>query len=129
LDYLREANEKTFVIVQIEDPEAIDNIEKIAGVDGIDALFVGPTDLAHGLGVLGQMGHPKITEAINRVADACGKNKKHWGTPVSLETAPKYLEMGARFLTLGADVLGLREYYSGLRQHLGELGVEFSTPK
>jgi len=128
-DYLREANENTFVIVQIEDPEAIDNIEKIAGVDGIDALFIGPADLAQGLGVPGQLNHPKIAETIARVADACRKNQKNWGIPLALETVPKYLEMGARFLAIGADVLGLREYYGGLRKRLGDLGIEFSTPK
>ena len=128
-DYLREANENTFVIVQVEDPEAIDSIEKIAGVDGIDALFVGPTDLSQALGVPGQLDHPKITEIIARVADACRKKRKNWGLPVTLETVPKYLEMGARFLACGADVLGLREYYRELRKRLGDLGVEFSTPK
>jgi 4-hydroxy-2-oxoheptanedioate aldolase len=124
-DYLREANENTFVMVQIEDPEAFDSIEKIAGVDGIDHLFVGPADLSQGLGVPGQVNHPKITETITRVADACRKNKKDWGLPVTLETAPKYLEMGARFWACGADVLGLQEYYGGLRKRFGELGVEF----
>ena len=128
-DYLREANENTFVIVQIEDPEAIDSIEKIAGVDGIDVLFVGPADLSHGLGVPGQVNHPKITETIARVADACRKNKKNWGIPVTVESAPKYLEMGARFLACGADVIALRDYYLELRNRLGDLGVEFSAPK
>jgi len=127
-DYIREANENTFVIVQVEDPEAFDSIEMIARVDGIDVLFVGPTDLSHALGVPGQADHPKITEVIARVADACQKNGKNWGLPVTLETVPKYLKMGARFLACGADVLGLREYYGELRKHLEGLGVEFSTP-
>ncbi len=127
-DYLREANEKTFVIVQIEDPEAIDHIEKIAAVEGIDGLFVGPADLSHSLGVPGQVNHPKIIEAIARVADACRKNNKNWGIPVSFETAPKFVEMGARFLACGADVLGLREYYTVLRKRFMELGIEFPTP-
>jgi 4-hydroxy-2-oxoheptanedioate aldolase len=125
-EYLRNANENTFIIVQIEDPEALDSIEEIAAVPGIDALFIGPADLSHGLGVPGQVDHPQVNETIRRVADACRKNGKAWGLPVRPESASKYLEMGARFLASGADVLGLQQYYRDLRKRFEDLGVEFS---
>jgi 4-hydroxy-2-oxoheptanedioate aldolase len=125
-DYLRLANENTFVMVQIEDPEALEHIESISKVDGIDALFVGPADLSHGLGIPGEINHPKITAAIERVAQACGTSGKAWGLPVNLENTPKYLEMGARFLACGADVLGLQVYYKDLRTRFEGFGIEFS---
>jgi 4-hydroxy-2-oxoheptanedioate aldolase len=124
-DYMREANEKTFVIVQIEEPEALENVESIAEVDGIDLLFIGPADYTQALGVPGQMDHPQLAEAIQRVAQVCRKSGKNWGLPVSLETLPKYVSMGARFLTCGADVIGLREYYCELRAGLQSVGIEF----
>jgi 4-hydroxy-2-oxoheptanedioate aldolase len=126
LDYMREANESTFVIVQIEDPQAFDQIELIAAVEGIDVLFVGPADLSQALGVPGQVNHPKITETIARVAEACRKSGKNWGLPVTVDTISNYVNMGARFLACGADVLGLKEYYCELRKRLEGQGIAFS---
>jgi 4-hydroxy-2-oxoheptanedioate aldolase len=123
-DYLRAANQNTLVIVQIEDPEAFDRIEKIAAVAGIDVLFVGPADLSQGLGVPGQQDHPEIIKVIARVAEACRKFAKSWGLPVTTQSARKYMDMGATFLTCGADVIGLGNYYRQLCKELESLGVE-----
>jgi 4-hydroxy-2-oxoheptanedioate aldolase len=125
-DYLRQANENTFIIVQIEDPETVDEVDAIAAVEGIDCLFVGPGDLAHALGVPGQIEHPDVACAIERVATACHRNGKAWGLPVTADSAPRYMRMGARFLTSGADVLGLHAYFRDLRQRFEALGVEFA---
>jgi 4-hydroxy-2-oxoheptanedioate aldolase len=125
-EYLRLANENTFIMVQLEDPEALEHVDGIAELEGIDGLFVGPSDLAQGLGVPGELNHPKIEEAIHLVAKACQKAGKTWGLPVSFETAPKYLELGARFLSSGADVLGLQSYFRNLRDSFKGLGFEFS---
>ncbi|MFN7924268.1 MAG: aldolase/citrate lyase family protein [Bryobacteraceae bacterium] len=125
-DYLRLANENTFVVVQIEDPEALDQIDEIASAPGVDVLFVGPADLTHALGVPGQFNDPRLTKAIEDVAAACKKYGKHWGLPVSTESAPKYLEMGARFVNCGADVIGLGSYFKDVRAKLEKVGFEFS---
>ena len=124
-DYLRQSNENQVLVIQIEDPEAVEQIDEIAAVDGVDAIFVGPGDLSHALGIPGQVNSPEVQGAMRKVADACAKHGRHWGTPVSAATAEKYLEMGARFLNVGADVLGLAEYYRGIRSAFEKLGVEF----
>jgi 4-hydroxy-2-oxoheptanedioate aldolase len=124
-DYLRLANENTFIVVQIEDPEAIDQVEAIAAAPGIDALFVGPGDLSHGLGFPGQTNHPVIQRTIERVAAACAANGKWWGLPVSPTSAPRYLEMGARLLASGADVHALTGYFRQVRADFERLGIEF----
>ena len=124
-EYLRQANENTFVVVQIEDPEALEHIEEIVAVDGIDCVFIGPADLSHGLGVPGQTDHPEIVRTIQRVAAACAKHGRAWGLPVSPANASRYLEMGARFLTCGADVLGLHQYFLEIRKSFESLGFEF----
>ena len=127
-DYLQQANDKTFLVVQIEDPEAVECVEEIAAIPGIDALFVGPADLSHGMGVPGNTKHPSVVKAIERVAAACKKHGRAWGLPVSAESAPEYMQMGARFLASGADVLGLHVYFKQLRQNFEKLGFEF-VPK
>ncbi len=122
-DYIRRANEETFLAVQIEDPEALPHIEEICAVPGVDIVYVGPGDLAHALGAPGDMSHPAIADTINRVAAACKANGKHWGTPMSPASAPRLMELGARFLTSGADVIGLGQYFSNLRAEYRKLGV------
>jgi len=128
-EYLRQANENTFIVVQVEDPEAIDEIEAIAAAPGVDAIFVGPGDLSHGLGVPGQINHPEIRRTIERVAAACAANGKYWGLPVSPATAPGYVSMGAQLLANGADVLGLTAYFRQVRTNFETLGLNFKpTP-
>ncbi|MEO7653964.1 MAG: aldolase/citrate lyase family protein, partial [Bryobacteraceae bacterium] len=125
-DYMRQANDKTFLVVQIEDPEAVECVEEIAAIPGIDALFIGPGDLSQALGVPGNMKHPTVVKAIERVAEACREHGRAWGLPVSAESAPQYMEMGARFLASGADVLGLSVYFKQIRQNFEKLGFEFA---
>ena len=74
-EYLGQANEATFIAVQAESPEAIENLEKIAATPGIDANFVGPSDLSVSLGIPGQITHPKEVEAIEKVVQVCQKHK------------------------------------------------------
>lgn len=66
-------------IVMLESPEAIENAEEIAEVDGVDVLFIGTSDLTAELGISGQMGHPKVIDAYQKVGDACRKHGKVLG--------------------------------------------------
>lgn len=75
-DYLRNASDSLFLIVQAETAEALGNMEMIAAVDGVDAVFFGPGDLAASMGKLGQPADPEVTDAIDRATDqvrVCGK--------------------------------------------------------
>ncbi|MBM3734838.1 MAG: aldolase [Acidobacteria bacterium] len=125
--YLEHANANTFTIVQIEDPEALDQVEEIVAAPGVDLVFVGPADLSHGLGVPGQMRDPRIVKCLEDVAAACKKHGKHWGTPSSPENAPRLLEMGARFLACGADVLGMSAYFRDIRSKFEGFGCTFEN--
>lgn len=124
-EYLRHANDNTFVVVQIEDPEAAEQVDEIAAVDGVDALFVGPGDLAHALGIPGQIDAPAVQKVIECVALACERRGRAWGLPVNAENVERYLEMGALFCNVGADVLGLQVYYSQIRARFSKFGFEF----
>lgn len=103
-DYLPRAHEEICVIVQIETREGLKNIEKIAAVDGIDGLFIGPQDFACDLGHLGNPGHPEVQAAI---ADVIVRTKKAGKAPGILyfdePGARRWIEMGAQMIAVTSD--------------------------
>ncbi len=110
LDYLKQANEQRMVILQIEDPEPLDELDAIAALPGFDMLFFGPGDFSHGIGAPGQWNHPKLLETRRRVAEAALAHGKFAGTVGSPENIDELIALGYRFLSLGADVIGLSQY-------------------
>ena len=109
-DYIKQANEERFVILQIEDPEPLDDLEAIAALDGIDMLFFGPADFSQGIGAPGDWNHPKLIETRKRVAEVAVKHGKFAGTPGSMDNFDELVEMGYRFIAIGADVVGVGNY-------------------
>jgi 4-hydroxy-2-oxoheptanedioate aldolase len=104
-DYFKRAGDEVCVLVQIETRLAMKNLEAIAGVEGIDGLFIGPSDLAADLGHLGEPGHPevraKIEEALKRIRNA-GKAP---GILAPAEAdARHWLSVGCVVLAVGSDV-------------------------
>ena len=120
-DYVRQANEQRFVVCQIEDPEPLEELDEIASTPGVDMLYFGPADFAHGIGVPGKMDDPRVSAARVRVAEACRKHSKFAGTvcpgPAQIR---ELVDMGYLFLNLGADVLGLWEYWRKLQDGIRE---------
>ncbi|MGP8072341.1 MAG: HpcH/HpaI aldolase family protein [Thermoplasmata archaeon] len=103
--YLRSANAETIVGVQIETREALDNLEAIASVNGVDLLFVGPTDLTLNLGLLDDRKNPKVRAAMRSVVEACDRHGKIPGTlVVDAEEKRVAVELGFRFISLASDV-------------------------
>ena len=103
--YLLQANEATFISVQAESPEAIGNLESIATTPGVDAIFVGPSDLSVNLGIPGKISHPDEVEAINKVVDVCQKHKIIPGIHMSnLDMLKAWIEKGMRFVSFSSDV-------------------------
>jgi len=98
-------NAEILTIVMLESPEAIENADDIAAVDGVDVLFIGTSDLTAELGISGQMGHPKVIEAYRSVGEACLKHGKvlGMGGVYDEENASRYVGMGARFILTGSD--------------------------
>lgn len=114
VEYTKQANENRFVILQIEDPEPLADLEKIAKLPGIDIIFFGPGDFSHGIGVLGDWNNAKISEIRKRVVDVALANNKIAGTVGSPDNLDKLIKMGYRFISLGADVIGLSQYCKSL---------------
>jgi 4-hydroxy-2-oxoheptanedioate aldolase len=115
-DYLKQANEQRFIIIQIEDPEPLAELDLIAQVPGIDMLFFGPGDFSHALGEPGNFKHPKLIEARKAVAQAARRHGKFAGTVTSAEGMPALKEEGYQFLSIGADVIALTGYYAAIAQ-------------
>lgn len=111
-DYMEQANEQRFNILQIEDPEPMEELEEIISLPGLDMIFFGPGDYSQAIGAPGQMTHPKITEARIQIAEIARQKGKFAGTVGSLEQVPELEEMGYRFISAGADVVGLGSYWS-----------------
>ena len=104
-DYFKSINDHVCVMVQIESRAGVAAAREIAAVDGVDCVFVGPSDLAAGLGHLGNAGHPEVQAAIAAVfadAKACGKPTGILA-PVEAD-ARRYMEMGATFVGVGSDL-------------------------
>lgn len=113
-DYIKQANEERFIILQIEDPEAMEQIEEIAALPGFDVLFFGPGDYSHALGVPGQMDHPEVVAAFRKVAEVANKYGKFAGTVGSKDNAAELVAMGYQFVNLGADVVALNSYFKAI---------------
>lgn len=120
-DYHRKAHEDICVLVQVETRVAAGNIEAIAAVDGVDGIFIGPSDLAADLGHLGDPRHPEVQSAI---ADACTRIRACGRAAGMLSGDPnqaaRYLEAGFTFVAVGSDV-GI------LAQGAAKLASDFRT--
>jgi len=106
-EYMRQANANRFVVLQIEDPEALEELDAIAAVPGYDILFFGPGDYSHGIGLPGKYDHRLVTEARNMVLDAARKHGKYAGIPATPDNVSELATMGFSFLAMGADVTTL----------------------
>jgi 4-hydroxy-2-oxoheptanedioate aldolase len=103
--YLIGADDHVSLFVQIETAAGVEAAAEIAAVDGIDGVFVGPSDLAASMGVLGQQSHADVVAAVQRTFQAVGAAGKPVGVNAFVpEVARSYLESGASFVLVGADV-------------------------
>ncbi|MBS0465763.1 MAG: HpcH/HpaI aldolase/citrate lyase family protein [Proteobacteria bacterium] len=108
-DYFAQADAEMCLIVQIESVQGVAQLDAITRVPGVDAVFIGPSDLAASMGYLGQPGHPDVKaaveDAIRRIA-AAGKAPGVFSADPAM--AAHYQQLGARFLLVGVDTLLLR---------------------
>lgn len=103
-DFLARANDEVGLIVQIESREALDNLDAICRVPGIDAVFIGPSDLSAALGFRGQPGHPEVQAAISKAIATAKAAGCAIGTLAADGKAEPYLDQGATMLGVGTDL-------------------------
>ena len=120
-DYLKTANQEIMVVVQIETKQAVNNIEDICSVEGVDATYIGPADLSASYGHLGNMSHPEVQKAIDIVYDV----SKAAGIGAGIHQAsgssiPERMKKGYNLVTLGNDLIYAK---MGVQAHFKELGI------
>ena len=127
-DYLREANEQTFIIIQLESQEAVDQAEQIAAVDGVDVLLLGPGDFSILSGIPGQFDHELVQTALRTTAEAAQSAGKHWGAiAFSPDHAKQLLDMGARLICHGADIVMVKNGLEAIQKDFSPLGFSFEN--
>lgn len=106
-EYLGSANDRTALVVQIEDIDAVGALPEILGVSGVDAVFVGPYDLSGSMGLLGQVDHPSVRAAVDEVRRVCAEAGMPLGIfTATAEAAQAEVKSGSRLIAVGTD-LGL----------------------
>ncbi|RAX48686.1 2-dehydro-3-deoxyglucarate aldolase [Arthrobacter sp. AQ5-05] len=104
-DYLTRAGETLTLMLQIESAEAVANVKEIVETEGVDGIFIGPSDLAASMGVIGQQDHPDVVAAVERAIAVGRAAGKYVGVNAFAEaSAHRYIELGAHYVGVGADV-------------------------
>ncbi|MGB1238348.1 MAG: 4-hydroxy-2-oxoheptanedioate aldolase [Pseudomonadales bacterium] len=129
-NYLHRANEEVCLIVQAETATAMENLAEIAAVDGVDAVFIGPSDLSASMGHVGNPDHPEVVEAIERgIATINAAGKAAGLLCINAAKAQGYVEKGAKFVGVGVDTLLLGNAAKALAKQFktGEQAQESSS--
>lgn len=121
-EFAERANRESFVAVQIETAQAVEEVDAIAAIDGVDLLFVGPSDLSQALGVTGDIMHEKCLAAVDQIAAACRAHGKHWGavTP-SPEYASLLVDKGCTLISPTNDVKLVTSGLAAVKERFSEL--------
>lgn len=129
-NYLGRASETISLTVQIESATAVANVEEILAVDGVDQIFIGPSDLAASMGHLGQQNHPDVVEAVLSSITAAKAAGKPAGVNAFVPAdAERYMEAGASFVAVGADVAILARQTEALVDRFIPQDGAGSTPR
>jgi len=118
-DYIAQSNAERFIVLQIEDPEPLNELEAIADLPGYDILLFGPGDFSHSIGDPGNMGNPLILKTRERIAAVARKYGKFAGAVGAPSMRQQLIDMGYTFLNMGADVIGLSNYCREIAQKCG----------
>jgi 4-hydroxy-2-oxoheptanedioate aldolase len=110
-EYISTANRERMLMIQIEDPEPLEELEKIVALEGIDLVFFGPADFSHGIGEPGNFAHPLLRETMKKIPELAHKHGKFAGTVGGFGNFKELVDMGYQFISVGADVVALSQYF------------------
>lgn len=120
-EYLKTADEELLVIAQIETKTAVENIDEVLSVDGIDVSYIGPADLSASFGHLGNMSHPEVQHAIDQVFDASEAAGVATGVHMGAgKTIMDRVEKGYNFITVGSDLQFFRSGADSILKQLSQ---------
>ncbi len=120
-EYFRRADAESVVAVQIEHIDAVNDVERIAAVPGLDFLFIGPADLSQSMGIPGEWEHPRMWEAVGRTARAAAANRLAWAIlPRDAAHARRCVELGCRILSIGMDAWAFGKGLKAVQEDFAE---------
>ena len=122
-DYVRQANEERFNVVQIEDPEPLDELEEICALPGIDMIFFGPGDFSQGIGIPTQTSDPRVAEVRKKVAECARRHGKFAGTVGGVGNFDQLVAEGYTFISVGADVVGMWQYFQDITKQISDRDI------
>ncbi|MCX6054278.1 MAG: aldolase/citrate lyase family protein [Chloroflexi bacterium] len=103
-EYIERANIDTVVIIQIEHIQAVENIEMILKVEGIDGILIGPYDLSASMNLMGQLNHPDVQSAVSHIRQACLDHKIPYGIfTINIANARTFIAEGYSLIAVGGD--------------------------
>jgi 4-hydroxy-2-oxoheptanedioate aldolase len=103
-DYIPNADDNIVGVLQIETKYALENLDEIAAIDGVDVLFIGPSDLSMSLGIFGEFSNPIFKDAVRSIVAAAQKAGKATGILIfNPDDYRMYYDMGIRFIACGSD--------------------------
>lgn len=125
-NYYDSADREVMTICVVEEVSALDQIDAIAATPGVDAVFIGTSDLSFSMGLRGKQGEPALENAITRIAEAARRHGKFLGRPAgSAEQIRRFMEQGFLLFQMPTEI-GLMEL--GARQLLEPLGISGIPP-
>ena len=107
--YLKEADDQTMVLIQIEHKDAVENLDAILATPGVDGICIGPMDLSASLGCLGQLDHPDFIKAIDTITEKISKTDVYYGVSCGYlgENAQEWLDRGIQWISYSTDANNL----------------------
>ena len=109
-DLTARLNQETMIVLQIESKTAVENLEQLIAVPGVDAVFIGPNDLSQTLGIPGDAGHPEVVRYVERTLEICRRANMPCGVHAfDVESAKRWIQKGMRFLGLGNEAMWLMD--------------------
>lgn len=125
-EYIKEWNDFSSIIIQIESIQAVNQIDKLLAVKEIDGVMVGPYDISGSLGIPGQIDHPDVIKAGRKIIEACRKFKKSCGTQVvepDENTIKNAFQSGYNLVILASDIFLLWKWAERMRGHIKSFRV------
>ncbi|OGV52760.1 MAG: hypothetical protein A2017_15085 [Lentisphaerae bacterium GWF2_44_16] len=111
-EYIKYSNEEKFLMLQIEDKEAVEQIDEITDVKGVDIFYIGTLDLSQSYGTPGDFNNPEFIKGRDKVIETLSRKRIPWGIPCSMEDIPRYYSSGCVFFVLGSDTSAIASIFA-----------------
>ncbi len=123
--YLSSQNDETLVVFHCENEACLDDIDKIAAIEGLDVLIYGPFDMSQSMGIPGQVNHPDVEAGAQKMLDACKRNNVAAGIFCSdIKSAEERISQGFTYITVGVDCKVIADAYANIINGLRAIKIK-----